>query len=449
MSTGVYDTGDGVMHYMFAHYATQHPALLLDAWAKPLYTLLSLPFAHFGYKGSVIFNILCLTLTSFFTWRIAFKLKIPFCWMAAPLVIFAPLALPVSLSALTEPLFALIIVASLNVLLSGRSGIAAVIISFLPFARQEGFILLLPFVIYFITRKDYVTILFLFTGSVIYSIAGAFHFHDLFWVITNNPYVGEKNYGSGSLFEFVLNFKTIWGIALTGMMVAGIAFYFFAKAKNMLVHRAEYFFVLGIFLLFLIMHSVFWWKGIFGSLGLHRVMVCTYPLAVLLAVRGFHLAQIILKRNSFVVALATLVCGLQSWQTYKYNPVPFRINYRESLSQDMALELKSRVFPTQPKDFAVYCADPYMAYALDVDPFDVYHWKQFTCTCPEVKFRNGDIVIWDSHFALFDLAMSIHEMQGDARFRQLILDGEIPRDKSEDDRKFALGIFEYHVEKSE
>ncbi|HTL81852.1 MAG TPA: hypothetical protein VL651_09125 [Bacteroidia bacterium] len=446
LSTGVYDSGDGVMHYLFAHYAGAHPSNLLDTWGKPIYTLLSFPFAHFGYKGSVIFNIICLTLTSYFTWRIAQKLKIPFCWMAAPLVIFAPLALPVSMSALTEPLFALILVWSINVLLSGRVGLSAIIISFLPFARQEGFLILLLFVIYFLTRKDLLTIAFLFTGTVLYSIAGAFHFHDLFWVIRNNPYVGEKNYGNGSLFEFVLHFKTIWGYALSALMLAGIAFYFFAKRNNILVHRAEYFFIAGIFFLFLSLHSFFWYKGLFGSLGLHRVMVCTFPLAVLLGIRGLHFTLLLLKRKPLVMTVGIIAIALQAYQTWKYNPLPFKITEREQLMQNVALELKNRVFPPQPAGFSIYCANPYMAFALETDPFDHDHWKQFTCTCPEVKFRNGDLVIWDSHFAQFDIPITLQEMQHDTRFRQLILDGEIPKDKSEEENKFALGVFEYHVE---
>ncbi|MFN7690454.1 MAG: hypothetical protein ACK5QU_05180, partial [Bacteroidota bacterium] len=64
MSQGTYDPGDGVQHYLIAKYALHHPHLLLDHWGKPIYTLLCMPFAQFGFIGSNIFHLLCNTFTA-------------------------------------------------------------------------------------------------------------------------------------------------------------------------------------------------------------------------------------------------------------------------------------------------------------------------------------------------------------------------------------------------
>jgi len=232
-STGIYDTGDGVMHYLIAHYSFRHPELLLHHWGKPLYTLLSCPFADFGYTGSVVFNILCLCFSSWFAWRIAERLKIPFAFLAAPLCIFAPIALPVALSGLTEPLFALILIAGVYFSVEGKFGIAAIIISFLPFARTEGFFLAVLFGIYFLLRRNYWATSFLAIGTILYSVIGYFHYHDILWVIDENPYKGaEYIYGHGSFWHFISLNEFIWGWAITGLLACGLLFYVFAHKIN-------------------------------------------------------------------------------------------------------------------------------------------------------------------------------------------------------------------------
>lgn len=52
----VSDVGDGVFHYLAAHLAFAHPRLLLDAWCKPLFTLLAAPLASSGFAGMVLFQ---------------------------------------------------------------------------------------------------------------------------------------------------------------------------------------------------------------------------------------------------------------------------------------------------------------------------------------------------------------------------------------------------------
>src|ERR1700751_4484090 len=59
LSKGSHGGGDCYAHYKIAHYAFKYPRLFLDLWGKPVFTLLSSPFAQFGFIGIKIFNILC------------------------------------------------------------------------------------------------------------------------------------------------------------------------------------------------------------------------------------------------------------------------------------------------------------------------------------------------------------------------------------------------------
>lgn len=446
-SHGVYDPGDGIMHYQFAHYAWKHPVLLLDHWAKPVYTLLCSPFAQFGYNGAVFFNLLCLCTTGFLAWKTAEQWKIPFAWAAAPLAIFAPIALPVGVSGLTEPLFALVLMTGIYFTAKGRNGLAAIIISFLPFVRTEGFFLAPVFGLVFLLRRDFISIALLATGTLLYSVIGGFVFHDFLWVIHRNPYKGaEAIYGRGPLLHFISLNEFTWGWGITALLVTGMLVYLLRKRFASTLQRDEMLLTGGIFWVFLILHSVFWWKGLFGSLGLHRVMACTIPLAVLISLRGFQLFSAFIPKRNAQIALLSAIIALQFFLSWRQHPLPFVESPQEKVLNESARWIKSE---GDYRSRLMYCAHPYLAFAVQHDPWDAKEWKQFYCTCPEVKFKNGDLVLWESHFAQFDIPFPVQLLSQDTRFREIKRFGEIPANKEEGNRKFAVVIFEYHVEKSQ
>lgn len=445
ISDGIYDTGDGVMHHLIAKYSWKHPALLLDHWGKPLYTLFSSPFAQFGYKGSVVFNIITLCATAFLTWKIAERMNIPFAGFAPLLVISAPIMLPVGMSGLTEPFFAFILVSGIYILLSGRAGLAAIIISFLPFARTEGFFLVPLFALIFAMKKDFSSVFLLATGTVLYSIIGLICKHDLLWVIHENPYRGaEKIYGHGGLFDLVGKNEYVWGWGMTALLAVGILLYPFHKKLRVNIPGNEFVIIGGCFLVFLMMHSVFWWKGLFGSLGLHRVLACTIPLAVIISLRALQLLRSLIPNRALSIFLLSAVTGTQLFLVWKQHPLPFKISWQDRGKMNTVNFLSQKGMQKNK----VFCADPFFAMLTNKDPWDKTLWEQFNCTCPEMNFKNGDLIIWETHFAQFDIPFPVQLLTMDLRFREIYRTGQIPKDKSEADKKSAVVVFEYNVEKS-
>jgi hypothetical protein len=49
--------GDSIGHYLLAHHAWKYPNLFFNHWGKPVFTMLSSPFAQFGFKGVKLFNV--------------------------------------------------------------------------------------------------------------------------------------------------------------------------------------------------------------------------------------------------------------------------------------------------------------------------------------------------------------------------------------------------------
>lgn len=399
MSNAIYDTGDGIMHYQIARWSWTHPELLLHHWGKPFFTLLCSPFAQFGYKGAVIFNVICHVATAWLTWRIADRMKLPYSYLAGPLLIFAPLSWGVAQSGLTEPLFALTLVLGIYYIIGGRNTVAAVIISILPFVRSEGFLIAPLFGLFFLIRKEYLSICLLACGTVAYSlIGGLFFHHDFLWIIHQNPYVGEAAYGHGDIFHFVASNEFLFGWSVTGLIALGLIT---VPLRRFFVPRhslAEIILVFGAFAVFFVAHSIFWWKGIFGSYGLLRVIACVLPCAVLISIRGLQLLTWpIYQRKYAVLVVSFIIVGLTIFNTMNQRGLVMKADERQRQAEEIARQVKELKLESR----LMYCSHPIMAHLLEKDPFDISQCRHlYDLTNNSNPPLLGSIVIWDSNFGL-------------------------------------------------
>jgi hypothetical protein len=417
MTEAIYDTGDGVMHYQIARWSWKHPELLLHHWGKPFFTLLCSPFAQFGYKGAVLFNVMCHVGAAWITWRIADRMKLPYSYLAGPLVVFAPLSWGVAQSGLTEPLFALMIVAGIYFITGGRNTTAAVIISLLPFARTEGFLIAPLFGLFFLLRKEYLSMGLLATGTLLYSLIGTVSVHhDFLWIIHQNPYVGEPAYGHGDLFHFVSNNEFLFGWSITALIVSGLITLplrrFFTPRHSL----AEIILVFGSFLVFFIAHSVFWWKGIFGSYGLLRVIACVLPCAVLISIRGLQLVTWpIYQRKIAVIVVSVIIVGLTIFNTMNQRGLVMQPDERLLLAKQIAEQIKAK----QLDSGKVYYGDPVVAHLLDKDPFNSGQCASIG-DVDNAQAEKGSVVVWESHFSAMQFGISETDMRTKDYFRKEI-----------------------------
>ena len=190
-SMGTYESGDSIQHYLISRYSFKHPELFFNHWGKPFFVLLSSSFAQFGFLGINIFNILCATLTGLISYKIAKHLQLDKPWLTPVFALFAPIYYVTLITGLTEPLFGLVLMAGIYLVLKQNFTASALLISFLPFARTEGFVLLplfaLAYLIYptgpatknfkgnvNVSRSGRILLssLLLLSGTVLYSILG-------------------------------------------------------------------------------------------------------------------------------------------------------------------------------------------------------------------------------------------------------------------------------------
>lgn len=403
--SGTFDAGDSLQHYLYAHYGFEHPENFLDHWAKPVFTFLSAPFALFGFGGMKIFNCLMVLGAVWCTWRIARRLGYASPWFALLCAAAAPMFFRSQFSGLTEPMFAFVLSLGILLLLEKRMLAGAILLSFLPFVRTEGFLLLPVFALYLAWTGHLREILLLGTGLVLLSVVGALHYGDLLWVFTENPYAGGmRNYGSGGLDHFPKMYNFVVGVPIFATFWLGVAAALLRPFRPSLAPgfrpRAALL-IQGCFAVYFGAHMYFWWTGTGHSMGLHRVLIAIVPLGALIAAEGLlALRQVIpweAVRHGFTVLLALYIL------IFPFTPNHTALKAEENLQPVVDQELLQDVgeWYRTKADTAqrVYYAHPGVPFYLGLDPFDT------TAVGPisDIGIGNlppGSILIWDSWFAV-------------------------------------------------
>jgi hypothetical protein len=403
-STGILDPGDGLMHYQISRFSWKHPELFFNHWGKPLYTLLSSPFSQFGFKGLMIFNIILALLTGIFTYKSARIMNLHLSPLAIIFVLFTPVYFNVVLAGLTEVLFAFLLILSIYFFLKENYSCGTIVLSFMPFARSEAQFILPLFAILLIYRKQYKIIPLFLTGFIIYGIAGYFHYGSFFWYFTENPYTGASEiYGHGDLFHFVNSYKAIIGNPLLFVFIPAVLYLimsFFIKEK--ILFMPEIILLLfGSFVSCLAVHSFLWWKGLYGSLGLIRVMAMVAPPFILVCMFGFSwFKKLPVKLNWLQYIFAVVFIYLVVKEPIRKLQFPISIEYdlRDRLVNKAAEWYKTNNFEGRK----IFYLHPMLGYLLDVDPYDSAQatllWG-ISDTEPQKDIPKGSVVFWDGHFS--------------------------------------------------
>ncbi len=392
--------GDTITHYLFSRYSWQQPHFLLDHWAKPVFTLISSPFAQFGLRGVVIMNILLGVFSALIAWDFARRLKMANAWIIPLLLCFSPVYTMAMLSGLTEIMFGFFLIAAMWLFVKERFVAGAILIGFSFLVRTEGVFLIPVFGLFLLAFRRYKALPFLLTGFVFYSIVGWMYFGDPFWLITHMPYQGATDiYGTGPLLHFARHAPDYFNPLFAALLVTGIIANFFTVGRS-----AEKWLAVFVFLVYFIAHSLMWWSGIGNSLGLTRYMAAMGPPAAIVSLVGLNavirLGKPLFPNNTggmLRTALLLIIVLVMVRSPFRTLQIPQQLHGMDLVVKQATDFIREEELHHQK----VYYYDPAVVVHLDLNPFDGISARErvFSNENPQLMIEPGSIVIWDAHFA--------------------------------------------------
>jgi hypothetical protein len=425
LSEGYYGGADNIYHYYFSRFLFKYPHYLFDLWGRPLFTGLSSPFSQFGFQGIKIFNILAGLLTCYISYLLARKLKLAPAVLVMIFICFIPLYCSMLLTGLTEILFGLVLMLAIWYFYEEKYILSSVIISFLLFARNEGFILLPVFFLAFLLKRKLKAIPFLATGFVFFSILGSFYYKDLLWFIHHFPYSvhNPSYYSSGSFFNFFTYHYRILGTPVEVLAGIGILYLFSRFFSRDPGKRKEAFYeclmILVPLVIFVIFHSVLYWKGLGGSLGLERVIAGVMPLVAMLAIRGYSLVHKSLPdpwMKTIIFIVCVVLVARTNFRTYAY-PVP--LDPEEKVEKHAS----SWFSKSQFAQHKLYYTNFNACFFIDTQPYkDLHDYDKFgqIHSLRELKeVIPGSVVQWDAHFGANECGVPKDSIMRDPHLRLL------------------------------
>jgi hypothetical protein len=409
-SEGTYGGGDSYLHYQMARYAPKHPELFLDQWGKPLFTTLACLPSQLGFIGIKLFNIACALLTAFLAFQMAKHEFQKYQWLSVVFVLSVPIYFVTLFTGLTESVFALCIMSAIYLFHIYRVKWACLVISFLPFIRSEGFLFLPLFALLCLYYRKWKGLPFLTAGFLVFTIIGYFFKGTWNWVFGTNVYLTKPtDYGHGPWYHFFETSSATFGWAYSVFIVIAIIS-FIVRLKQDFHNRElhiQLVLVFGGLAIYFAAHSYFWYKGIFGSAGLDRVMAGVGPCIGYTAFCGFQfIAKQQFMQHSWAKILLTLgVVWIFIMPRYVY-AFPFKLTGFEQLEMEAIRYVKENNLENLP----IYYQDPFFPTKLKKDPFDdaislnlYQHGTQ--------PFKPNALIMWDSHLCQRESLLPINVLE--------------------------------------
>lgn len=422
---------DSGFHFLFARWAGVHPTIFVGVWARPLFTLVYWLPSQFGHQAAKLFTVLITLATAWQTFRLAQQINFNRAELALPLLFLQPALFALSPTVMTEPLFALLFVIALRLHLAGRIRAGMVVASLLVLIRPEGFFIGALWGVWVLfgygsvsasnlslsqqapqeaagrsrslfrtslfRLKPFLEILLLASGMAAWWLAAYLMTGDKLWIVHDWPtnwQITSQAYGTGPIWWYAALMPLIVSLPLLGVFLAGLF---------RLAWRREFVEGVSAFLVLFILHSLMYTRGLFGSAGYARYLICVSPAIALITLAGWNwLADLGAKIFApLKLATAALALGASALTCFLYvdsigftrdaRGVEWMHDWLRSNRPELAEAKSNRVS-------RLVCSQAYARILLDRDPWEDPGFNGNRDHNLEVirQFPAGTLVLWDS-----------------------------------------------------
>tara|TARA_R110000737_G_scaffold151521_1_gene180841 strand:- start:54369 stop:55775 length:1407 start_codon:yes stop_codon:yes gene_type:complete len=401
------DTGDGLLHFFISQASWENPHYFLDHWGKPLFTLLTSPFAQMDYDGMFLFNLFVFIGTTVFGWLILNKLNVnkgfAICF---PLFLLLTNDYTRTISAgLTEPLFSFFLVFGSWLWLRSSYLSTAFVVGCLLFQRSEGQLTVLLFLPLLIYARQWKAIFVLSLPFLVYAVLGWIFLNDIFWYFTKSPYDPANSlYGSGDYLHYLMSYKNYMGNHGLFLFLASIPM-IFIHFRSKKVDFKLFGLVLisfGTFFGILISHSYFWGNGTHGSMGLTRIATQALPSFLIVSLYFFSQYSF-LKKMPFNFLGYILCFGMIIQLCFS----PFLKKSIQPMEESIQ-EIYKATFPIVTTHSPLITSNIYFAELLGRNPLkkgkpSTLVLSREILVNPKYHFEKGTYILWDNYAGPIEL----------------------------------------------
>jgi hypothetical protein len=432
--------GDSTEHYFHCRWAWAHPELFLSHWGKPLYVLCGALPAQAGIVGLRLFNAACAVATAYIAYRYCHHLRLQYAWFAIPAIVFCNVYFYYTPSGNTETFFAFCYLLSAYLLLKNKPYHAAALASILPYARSEAFFLLPLFAATLLYQRHYKALPLLSLGYLIYGIVGYFALDSFHWVFTKNPYQNAAGYGvTGTWHHFISSAPATYGLPVTYLFVIGIIYGIIHISKKN--HAHALLMMAGSFIIYLGIHSYFFYNGIYGSLGLTRVMAAVVPAMGIICVMGLQIITIF-NVKWIQIPILVILLFLMIKDPFHRSDYPLKYGAEEQLAHIATQYLIKNNLHNQK----IYYGNAIIPLELNKDVYSpqncqaMWALKQKNHPIPQ-----GAVAVWDSHYCRVDAGVALDFLTKNPQWQPVI--NIIPKQKltTMGEQPFIIKIFRYNT----
>ncbi len=418
---GTGDDGDSLHHFLFAREAFRHPENFFNHWAKPLYVIFMAPWAQLGFVSVKLVNVALMALSMLITVQIARQMALRPAFFPLLFMVAAPISVYWVLSGLTEPMFVCWLIYGVFLAFRGRTAVAVAWLSFLPFVRSEGLVVLLVVAAYLLVKKRWREMAFLPLGHVALAIAGYPVHDDLLWVFNRIPYANldsSSGYGVGDWTHYIDHFPEVYGWFIFRFLEAALIFGAYRLVQywrgKQAFSKEEIWLVYGMFAAYFAAHTIFWAKGMFNSYGLMRVMLGIAPMIGLICARLAEMLLQIFSKQWQRAILATAYLILAAWGMQEGQRWGEQLQQNTSQGAHEALAEKY-ADTLRNGGYTLYFDAVHPAIALDVDIFGPK--KRNSPRLFDGSFVPArSAVIWDHRYSVVDARTPLDKLRSDPRF---------------------------------
>jgi hypothetical protein len=393
--------GDAVLHYHNARDTFYNIAAGLSAWSRPAFVIPTAPFAHLGMAAARLFGAAVTIAVMWQTVRLAEDLNLRAPLAAAFMVLFQASAFALAADVMTEMPMALGVVVAVRLWINGGLVASALLVGFLPMFRPEGYFLGVTFGLFALfarvpLKRKVVVLAAMAFGLVFWSAACRYYINDWGGFLPEKSWPMNAVAPKGPLWWYVARWPECCGLPLFILFVPGLWQITGDRSPRWRLIAAVWFTVIAV-------HSVLFWRGIFASWGLIRILACVSPMTAVICLRGWNVLANVLKRRRWprwtwrTPGLVCMVAAAGLWAVAYY----FAISEHYDCFPIMRTVRFMRDQKLFGEDHLIVCGNQMVRAALDTPqnsksaidlPVDVQKcWQKIR------EFPVGTYLVWDNN----------------------------------------------------